>query len=413
MFNRHKDKTLVRKSGCWTRVVLTWMTCLAMLGVALPVVAQDQPGQPPATQAPDSSKPKQEVPAEAGGPTDNIGPYAIPKKKAEDAPPPPPPVTPKKLDDIPDYSLKVNVPLVNVDVLVTTKDGQFIPGLRQGNFRILEDGVPQQVTHFNVSQAPITAVLLVEFASTNYYFMREALQASYSFANTLKKDDWIAVAYYDMQPHILVDFTQDKKAVYGALNQLRIPGFMETNLFDALYDTLDRLDRVEGKKYVILVTTGIDTFSKLTLDKIMKKIKDTKDVTIFPVSVGFLVRECFETGRCRGYSHGVGIPVSNMDYLQGDNEMKTFAAMTGGRAYFPRFQGELPELFGDISSDIRNQYTISYAPTNSKLDGTYRKLKVQVVAPDGGPLKVKDQKGKDVKIDVVARDGYTAKHTVD
>ena len=119
----------------------------------------------------------------------------------------------------------------------------------------------------------------------------QALQASYAFANSLKKDDWVAVAYYDMQPHILVDFTQDKRAVYGALNQLRIPGFSETNLFDALYDTLDRLDRVEGKKYVILVTTGIDTFSELTLDKIMKKIRDTKDVTIFPVSVGFIVRE--------------------------------------------------------------------------------------------------------------------------
>ena len=98
-----------------------------------------------------------------------------------------------------------------------------------------------------------------------------------------------------MQPHILVDFTQDKKAVFGALNQLRIPGFAETNLFDALYDTLDRLDRVEGKKYVILVTTGVDTFSKLTLDKIMKKIKDTKDITIFPISVGFMVREYCET----------------------------------------------------------------------------------------------------------------------
>ena len=93
--------------------------------------------------------------------------------------------------------------------------------------------------------------------------------------------------------------------------------------------------------------------------------------------------------------------------------MRTFAAMTGGRAYFPRFQGELPELFGDISNDIRNQYTISYSPTNSKLDGTYRKLKVQIVAPGGGPLQVKDQKGKNVKIEVVARDGYTAKHTVD
>jgi len=416
MFNRHKEKTLECRTRHWMGVILRSVIGLALLCGSLPVVAQDQqsptPASQPPAQTPDNGKPKQEVPAEAGGPTDNVGPYAIPKKKTEDAPPPPPPVTPKKLEDIPDYSLKVNVPLVNVDVLVTTKDGQFIPGLKQGNFRILEDGVPQEVTHFGVSQAPITAVLLVEFASTNYVFMVQALQASYAFANTLKKDDWVAVAYYDMQPHILVDFTQDKKAVYGALNQLRIPGFSETNLFDALYDTLDRLDRVEGKKYVILVTTGVDTFSKLTLDKITKKIKDTKDVTIFPISVGFLIREMYEA-RGRAAPHGIGIPVGQMDYLQADNEMRTFAAMTGGRAYFPRFEGELPELFGDISSDIRNQYTISYHPTNSKLDGTYRKLKVQLVGPDGGPLKVKDQKGKDLKVDVVARDGYTAKHTVD
>jgi VWFA-related protein len=416
MFNDYKSKTLLSKISIWSKLSLVFLLC-----AALPLLAQDQTSQAPSTQppaqspsqTPDNGKPRQEVPAEAGGPTDNVGPYAIPKKKAEDAPPPPP-VAPKKTEDIPDYSLKVNVPLVNVDVLVTTKDGQFVPGLKQDNFRILEDGVPQNVTHFAVSKAPITAVLLVEFASTNYVFMIQALQASYAFANTLKKEDWVAVAYYDMQPHILVDFTQDKKAVYGALNQLRIPGFAETNLFDALYDTLDRLDRVEGKKYVILVTTGIDTFSKLTLDKIMKKIKDTKDVTIFPISVGFIVREYCEThpGGCRN-AHGMGIPVGNMDYLQGDNEMRTFAAMTGGRAYFPRFEGELPELFGDISNDIRNQYTISYSPTNSKLDGTYRKLKVQIVAADGGPLQVKNQKGKSVKVEVVARDGYTAKHTVD
>jgi VWFA-related protein len=315
---------------------------------------------------------------------------------------------------MPDYSLKVNVPLVNVDVLVTTKDGQFIPGLKQGNFRILEDGVPQQVSHFAVSEAPITAVLLIEFASTTWPLLVESLNASYAFANSLKKNDWVAVAYYDMQPHILVDFTQDKRAVYGALNQLRIPGFAETNEFDALYDTLDRLERVEGKKYIILISTGVDTFSKLTLDKIMKKIKDTKDVTIFPVSIGWYLREYCEVHHCTGISHGIASPhMQTIDYLQADNEMKTFAAMTGGRAYFPRFQAEFGEDFQQIGEDIRRQYTLSYAPTNSKLDGTYRKLKVQVVGPDGGPLKVKDQKGKDVKIDVVARDGYTAKHTVD
>jgi VWFA-related protein len=417
MFNHHKAKSLASRHGSFL-YAFGRSVGLLVLSVSVLAAAQDQTTQTPSnqsqqssSQSPENGKPKQDVPAAAGGPTDNVGPYAIPKKRPEDAPPPPP-VAPKKVADLPDYSLKVNVPLVNVDVSVLTKNGQFVPGLKQDNFKVLEDGVPQQVSHFSVSQAPITAVLLVEFASTNYVFMIQALQASYAFANSLKKDDWVAVAYYDMQPHILVDFTQDKRAVYGAINQLRMPGFAETNLFDALYDTLDRLDRVEGKKYIVLVTTGIDTFSKLTLDKIMKKIRDTKDITIFPVSVGFIVREYCEVHQC-GYTHGMGIPVGRMDYLQGDNEMRTFAAMTGGRAYFPRFEGELPELFQDISSDIRNQYTISYSPTNTKLDGTYRKLKVQVVAPDGGPLKIKDQKGKDVKIDVVAREGYTAKHTVD
>jgi VWFA-related protein len=387
--------------------------CLALIGNPLFGWAQsqqDQQGQSSSqtsSQTQDNGKPKQDVPADAGGPTDSVGPYAIPTKKpADTAPPPPPP--PKKVEANPDYSLKVNVPLVDVDVMVTSKDGQFVPGLKQENFRILEDGVPQTVSNFNVTKAPITAVLLTEFAATNYVFMIQALQASYAFANTLRKDDWVAVSYYDMQPHILVDFTQDKRAIYGALNQLRIPGFSETNVFDALYDTLDRLDRVEGKKYVILVTTGYDSFSKLTLDQITKKIKNTKDVAIFVVDVGQILR--IMGG---GHNRGAGIHASEMDYLQADNEMRNFASMTGGRAYFPRFEGELPELFGDISTDIRNQYSISYHPTNTKLDGTYRKLKVQVVAPDGGPLKVKDQKGKDVKIDVYARDGYTAKHTVD
>src|SRR5712692_7378326 len=373
---------------------------------ALRLAAQDQ-----STPAPAAGNPqKEEPPPAAGGPQTDVGPYAVPKKK--DEPPPPPPEKPKKIEGMPDYSIRVDVPLVNVDFLVTTKDGQFISTLKKDNFKVLEDGVPQTISNFNVSEAPITAVLLVEFASTNYYFMVDALNASYSFANSLKKNDWVAVISYDMRPHILADFTQDKRAVYAALNQLRMPGFAETNLFDAVFDTLDRVDQIEGRKYIILVTTGVDTFSKLTLDKILKKIKSTKDVSIYPISVGFAVRNYCEVHRC-GYTHGIGIPVSNMDYLQADNEMKTFASLTGGRAYFPRFEGELSGIFNDIGADIRNQYNISYHPTNTKLDGTYRKLKVELQAPDGGPLKIRDQKGKDLKYIVYAREGYTAKHQVE
>jgi len=386
------------------RAILVAFAFFWLVAPRLSSQAQDTSQQPPANPN------QQEAPPAAGGPENDVGPYVVPKKKEE--PPPPVPEKPKKIEGMPDYSIRVDVPLVNLDVLVTTKDGQTIPGLKPENFKIIEDGAPQKISNFNQAEAPVTAVLLVEFASTNYYFMVDALNASYAFANTLKKDDWVAVISYDMKPQILADFTQDKRAVYAALNQLRMPGFAETNLFDAVFDTLDRLDRIEGKKYIILVTTGIDTFSKLTLDKILKKIKSTKDVTIYPISVGFAVRNYCEVHRC-GYTHGIGIPVSNMDYLQGDNEMRTFASLTGGRAYFPRFEGELSGIFNDIGADIRNQYSISYHPTNSKLDGTYRKLKVELQAPDGGPLKIRDQKGKDLKYIVYAREGYTAKHQVE
>ena len=384
-----------------------WRISLLILVLGILVgltAAQDQGSSAPAkgqTDAPDA----------AGGPQNDVGPYAIPKKKDE-PPPPPPPEKPKKIEGMPDYSIHVDVPVVEVPVMVTTKDGEFISNLKQENFRISEDGAQQKISSFTISEAPITAVLLVEFAAGDYFFMGDILQASYSFVSTLKKDDWLAVISYDMRDYILADFTQDKQQAYGALNQLRIPGFTETNLFDALYDTLDRVDRIQGHKYIILVTTGVDTFSKLNLDQIMKKIKATKDVTIFPISVGWQVREYFEA---RGMSapHGAGIPVGQMDYLQADNEMNTFARLTGGRAYFPRFQAEFPEIFHQIGGDIRNQYSIAYHPTNPKLDGTYRKLKVDVVAPDGGTLKIKDQKGKDLKYLVIAREGYTAKHTVE
>src|SRR5437667_11220880 len=340
------------------RLTLMAFGLVLMVGMVHLTAAQDTTQQPPANQAPANPN-KQDTPPAAGGPQNDVGPYVVPKKKEE--PPAPPPEKPKKIEGMPDYSIKVDVPLVNLDVLVTTKDGQFIPGLHKENFKIMEDGTPQQISTFNQTEAPITAVLLVEFASTNYYFIVEALNASYAFANTLKKDDWVAVISYDMKPQILADFTQDKRAVYAALNQLRMPGFAETNLFDAVFDTLDRVDRIEGKKYIILVTTGVDTFSKLTLDKILKKIKSTKDITIYPISVGFAVRNYCEVHRC-GYTHGMGIPVSQMDYLQGDNEMNTFARLTGGRAYFPRFQQEMPEILRDITGDIRNQDNLAYHP---------------------------------------------------
>lgn len=394
--NSLNSRMISPSSAAWISTFVLAM----MLAFAPLAIGQDQ------QQGQEQQKPgQQQAPPEAGGPQGDIGPIAIPKKK-EEAPPPPPP-QPKAPAGMPDYSLSVNVPLVSLDAIVLTKDGQFIPGIKKDNFRVMEDGVPQQIVNFGQTQAPITAVLLVEFSNSNYAFMSDALRASYAFADSLRKDDWVAIIEYDMQPHILLDFTQDKNKVYGALNMLRIPGFSESNLFDALVDTLDRLDRIQGRKVLVIVGSGLDTFSRITYDKAMKRVKESQNVTIFTVSTG----EAFQIW-AEGRLYG---SMREMDFLQAKNQLRTFAEMTGGRAYSPRFEGEMPGIFQDIGQSVRNQYTLTYHPTNKALDGSYRKLKVELVDPaTGKPLTVQDAKShKQIKYQIIARQGYTAKHTVE
>ena len=367
---------------------------------------QSSPPQQPSTQ----QQPSQDDAApEAGGPTGDNGSIALPKKK-EAAEPAPAPAEPKVKNPpgLQNFSLHVDVPVVTVDVgVLLEKTHQFVPNLKQQNFRVYEDGKEQQITTFQQVKAPITAVLLVEFASTSYYFVYDMRNAAYTFAEQLRPDDYIAVITYDFHTNILTDFTEDKRVVYNALNSLTLPTWRETNMFDALYTTLDRLSRVEGRKYVILIGSGRDTFSKITLDKTLAKIKATPNVTIFTISTGGYVRAMTEG---RGGFNG---QLRDMDYLQADNEMQTFARMTGGMHFSPRFTGELPEDFAAINESIRNQYVLTYTPSNVKQDGTYRKLRVELVDEEGHPLRMQDEKHKPLKYDIIARDGYKAKEQVE
>ena len=390
-----------------TLIALT-MT-LVFAAFAVPAVAQQQQQQSGQQQG--AEPPKQAPPTESGGPEGDIGPYAIPKKPETTTPPPSPRETPKPIEGMPTYTLTVDVPLVTLDVLAQTKDGQFIPGLQKDHFLVLEDGVPQKIQNFSRTEAPFTAVLLVEFSRSYYRMMYDALRASYAFADSLHKDDYVAVIEFDMKTEIIQDFTQDKAAIYGALNTLRIPGFSETNTFDALYETLDRLDRIDGRKEIILVGTGLDTFSKINFDKVLKKVKDTPNVTIFCVSTGFAVKNYAEIYASRGSWNA---QLASMDFQMANNRLQTFARLTGGQMWEPRFEAEFPSIFREVASSVRNQYTITYKPTNTKMDGTYRKIKVQLVKPGSDtPLIVKDQKDKPLKFQLIYREGYTAKHQVE
>lgn len=369
------------------------------------------------TQSQSGQKPEQEQPAEAGGPQGDVGPIAVPKKDRDKEPPPPPkPPKVKNPQGLEDYSIQVTTQLVSVPVTVITKDGQFIPGLKAENFRVIEDGVEQKVSRMEQTEAPITAVMLLEFSSPNFRvnqqifgaFMYDMFNAAYGFAASLKKEDYVAVVTYDMKPRMVVDFTQDKRQLMGALNSIRIPMMSESNLFDALYDTIDRLEGIEGHKYILLVGSGIDTFSKLNLDKILNKVKNTREITIYSIGTGWAAREYFES---RGAFRGD--PTINLNYLQADNQMRAFAELTGGRYYQPRFSSEIHGIMGDIAQTVRNQYLLYYRPTNTAQDGSYRKLKVEVKAPDGGPLTVQNEKGKKMKYKVIHREGYRARQVVE
>src|SRR5579871_5579170 len=322
----------------------------------------------PATQPP-AQQQKPDQPSDSAGPETDSGTIVLKKKKEADEPPPPAaPAEPKvKNPNNETYSLRVDVPIVNLDVnVILDKTHQFVPGLKAPNFLVLEDGVPQTVTSVRMTQTPITAVMLLEFAANSYYFIRDMQNASYVFFRSLRPDDYIAVVTYDLRTHILTDFTNNKETVGQAISSLMIPGFSDTNMFDALYETLDRTSRIEAREYIVLIGTGRDTFSKITLDKILAKIKATPNVTIFTIGTGAFVNEM------AGGRGGMGGAIRDLNYLQAQNQLKTFASMTGGMSFSPIFQGELPDIFSQINDSIRNQYVLTYRPTNPNNAGTYR-----------------------------------------
>lgn len=296
-------------------------------------------------------------------------------------------------------AISVESNLVILDVLVTDEDGNVLPGLKKGNFRILDNGKPQIITSFAPTEDPITIVMLLEYSGLAYsYFAYKGAYWSSEFLDHLESKDWVALVTYDLKPTIRVDFTHSKAEVQDALNSLSFPGFKEANLFDALIETLEKLERVKGKKAILLITTGANTFGTATLEDAMDKLKES-DVTVFCMGVA---ESEYVMAEARPGS-------ASMGYAQAKNQLQAFADLTGGLAWFPRFEGEIPNLFRTVVGFLRSEYDLGFSPPSASLDGKYHKLKVEVVGADGKPLRVTDAKGRQRKVEVYAREGYVAK----
>jgi VWFA-related protein len=340
---------------------------------------------------------------------------ARPKKKGEPAEADQPKIPSKFPKKDADKSASGEVPVfrtdasaVTVDVAVLDNKNHFIPGIGKEKFRILEDNVPQKISSYSIGEAPMTICMVIEFSNLYQRYYSEpwfqTLTAAYGFLETLKKEDYVAVIAYDMRPEILSDFSTDRRQAGEAMQRLRVAAFSEANLYDALVFTAERMQDIEGRKAIVLLSSGIDTFSKLTFDQTRRKIQDM-GVPIYAIGLMQSIRLVYEQ-----YMGAI----QRMDFLQADNQVRTFAKESGGMAFFPRFYGEFPGIFRSIAEAMRNQYVLTYTSTNQNRDGKFRKIKVELVNPETNePVRVLDEKGKPIKYQIIAKAGYTAPRIVE
>src|SRR5512143_542786 len=318
----------------------------------------------------------------------------------------------KKGKDLPEgvVTYSTDAVTVTVDVSVLDNKGHFIPNIPADKFRVLEDNVPQKVTAISKGEAPMTIAMVIEFSGRFQQVYSEpwfqTLQAAYGFVETLKPEDYVAIVAYDLRPEILSDFSTNRADAQDALSRMRFPGFSEANLFDALVDTAQRMQDIEGRKAILVISSGVDTFSKLNYGETRKAIQNA-GVPIYAIGLMQAYRDIM-------YSYGALSDSANMDFLQADNQLRTFTKESGGMAFFPHFYGEFPQIYRGISEVLRSQYVLTYTPSNTARDGKFRKIKVELVNPENNqPLRINDEKNKPVKYEILAKPGYTAPKQVE
>jgi VWFA-related protein len=313
---------------------------------------------------------------------------------------------------IPAPAINISTEIVNVEAVVyNKKTGGILQGLKKEHFEIYEDGVKQEIENFATPEAPVTMVLLLEYSKlvdllgspTGGYFEYgrvEILRPAYEFVNRfVQPKDFISIVAYDIRPTPLVDFTDDKGKLMQAVNLLirNNPAFSESNLFDSLKFVLRGgvgdsvvledsktekteyagLYEVNSRTAILLVASGLDTFSKINYDE-ARKVVENSGVPIYVIGTGNLFLKKYDQYLDPGRGLEIyGIP-DRMTLLQAQNQLKTFSDSTGGK-YFPvTFPGEIPSVLQSIQALVRNQYSLGYTPTNTRKDGKRRKIQVKV-----------------------------------
>lgn len=286
-----------------------------------------------------------------------------------------------------DFTVSVDVQLVQLPVSVLDKDGHPVSGLQKDDFQVYEDGVLQEVSLFKHEDIPLSVGLVIDNSGSMHNKRERVNRAALTFATESNPDDETFIVNFDDRVYLQQDFTNSIDDLVAALADLDTRG--ETALYDALYLSAEHLNQgKKDKKAILLITDGEDNKSTYNLDKVLAKLRASK-VTVYTIG---LLEE----------NDGRGGLFSKDPSRKAREALERFSVTTGGRAYFPKSVDEVGDLCRRIAHDIRNHYTLGYKPSNRNLDGTWRRITVRL-----NPSKTLS------KVTVRAKEGYYAPKSSD
>lgn len=284
-------------------------------------------------------------------------------------PPPPDPNTARQ-----DNKIRVDVNLVVLHTTVLDDRGRFADGLKQDNFRVFEDKVEQKLSVFKREDIPVSMGLVIDNSGSMRDKRARVNQAAITLVEASNPQDEAFVVNFndDFYLDLDKDFTSSVPELKEALERIDSRG--STALYDAIIGSLDHVKKgVKDKKVLLVVTDGEDNTSHNSLEKTIKEIQKT-DTVIY--TIGLLSEE------------------SKKNAKRAKRALEQIAQASGGVSYFPENVGDVRNICEQVAHDIRNQYTLAYYPTNTKRDGTFRAVQVEIIPPRGrGKLQARTRNG--------------------
>jgi Ca-activated chloride channel homolog len=289
--------------------------------------------------------------------------------------------------------------LVPIETSVLDKQGDFVSGLTQDRFRVLDNGVGVPIQFFSPIESPAAVLILLETSPAVYLIRSQHLAAAYALIEGLAPDDQVALVTYDQAPRAVLSFTSDKSSVLAALNNTQYTiGMGDLRLYDSIAAVLDWLAGMTGKREIVLLTTGLDSSPPSRFDRLVEKLRG-EDVVIFSVALGGPLRGESAQKRKGKQPASSSASKSADAFGQADLVLRSLATMTGGRAYFPQSDQDFAPIYREIASAMRHQYVLGIVPAH---DNQFHTLTVEMVSPsDRTPAKRAEYR-------VLARSGYLA-----